>query len=197
MLAGGRSRRMGSCKALQTFLGRPLVAWTVEAMSDVCGEVVVPVRKGWGRRIGAVLPKAVRIVEDAHPGLGPVGGLEAGARAALGVWVAVAPCDSPLVEPRLYRLLLSEARGSDGALPFVGGFPEPLHGVYRRGPLLAALEKVISEGGGSVRDALRLLDLKRVGPRKLLKADPTGRTFWNIGTREALRTAEAAAADLR
>lgn len=197
VLAGGRSRRMAACKALEPFLGRPMVAWTVEALSGVCDDVVVPVRKGWGQRIGAALPQGARVVEDSHPGLGPVGGLEAGFRAASGEWVAVAPCDSPFLEPRLYRMLLAQARCSDGAVPFVGGFPEPLHGVYRRRPMLRALGLVISEGGGSVRDALRLVDFKRVGPRRLWQADPLRRTFWNLGTRKALRRAEAAAAGLR
>jgi molybdopterin-guanine dinucleotide biosynthesis protein A len=197
VLAGGRSRRMGACKALEPFWGRPLVLWAVEALSGICDEVVVPVRRGWARRIGAALPRGARVVEDTHPGLGPVGGLEAGFRAASRDWVAVAPCDSPLVEPRLYKMLFAEARSSDGAVPFVGGFPEPLHGVYRRGPMLRALETVISEGGGSVRDAVRLVDFKRVGPRLLFRADPMKRTFWNLGTKGALRKAEAAAEDLR
>ena len=197
VLAGGRSRRMGACKALEPFRGRPLVLWAVVALSKICDDVVVPVRRGWGRRIGAALPRGARVVEDGHPGLGPVGGLEAGFRAASREWVAVAPCDSPMVEPRLYKMLLAEARRSDGAVPFVGGFPEPLHGVYRREPMLRALEAVISEGGGSVRDAVRLVDFKRVGPRRLFRADPLKRTFWNLGTKRALRKAEAAAANLR
>ena len=181
---------MGSCKALELFWGRPLVLWTVEAMQRLSADVVVSVSKGWGRRIGAVLPGNARILEDLHPRLGPVGGLEAGFRAASSEWVAVAPCDSPLPEPGLYRLLLAEARGFDGAVPFVDGFPEPLHGVYRRAPMLRALERVISDGGGSVRDALRLLNYARVGPRKLARADPRGTTFWNLSTRRTLRLAE-------
>jgi len=195
VLAGGRSRRMGSCKALEPFRGRPLVHWTVEAMHGLTGDVVVSVSKGWGRQIGAALFGNARIVEDLHPRLGPVGGLEAGFRAASREWVAVAPCDSPLPEPGLYRLLMAEAEGFDGAVPFLDGFPEPLHGVYRRRPMLRSLERVISEGGGSVRDALRLLKFARVGPRKLARADPRRITFWNLSTRRALRLAEKGLAE--
>lgn len=181
---------MGGCKALEPFLGRPLVVWTVEAMSRLAGDVVVSVSRCWGRRIGAELPATARIVEDVHPRLGPVGGLEAGFRAARNGWVAVAPCDSPLPEPGLYGLLRAEAGGLDGAVPFLDGFPEPLHGVYRRRPMLEALERVIAEGGGSVRDALRHLRFSKVGPRKLSRADPLRRTFWNLSTPRALRLAE-------
>lgn len=187
---------MRACKALQPFRGRPLVAWTAGAMGAASGDVLVAAATGWARRIGAALPRAVRVVEDSRPGLGPVGGLEAGLRAARNPWVAVAPCDSPLVEPGLYGLLLAEAAGHDAAVPFLDGYPEPLHSVFRKRPTLAALERVISGGGGSVRDALRLLDVRRVGTRKLLGADPLRRSFWNLGTREALRRAEAALTDL-
>jgi len=181
---------MGGCKALEPFWGRPLVLWAVEAMSLLSADVVVSVSKGWKSRIGTVLPVNALVLEDLHPRLGPVGGLEAGFRAARCAWVAVAPCDSPFPEPGLYRLLLAEARGFDGAVPFVDGFPEPLHGVYRRAPMLRALERVISDGGGSVRDALRLLKYANVGPRKLARADPRGTTFWNLSTRRGLRLAE-------
>jgi len=169
---------------------RPLVAWTVEALSKVCDEVLVACPPESAAAVRAVLPKRVRVVEDEFLGVGYLGGLHAALKLASYPWVALAPSEAPLTSPALYRLLLGELKGHDGAVPFQNDNPEPLHGVFKRKALLAAVETEMLHGIGGLREALPDMNIRKVGPRKLEAADPQKRSFWRLESPEAIRAVE-------
>lgn len=87
ILAGGRSSRFGSDKALALYQGRPLIAHVAEALLAHCDGLVICGR-AWGGH--------VTVADLPGPGLGPMGGL-CGALAhglASGfAEVLAAPCD--------------------------------------------------------------------------------------------------------
>ncbi|MGL6043901.1 MAG: molybdenum cofactor guanylyltransferase [Sandaracinobacteroides sp.] len=87
MLAGGRSSRFGSDKALHVHEGRPLIGHVADALAGQCAELAVA-----GRDWGGLFALADR----PGPGLGPMGGLCAALHHAAGLGhsdVLVAPCD--------------------------------------------------------------------------------------------------------
>jgi molybdopterin-guanine dinucleotide biosynthesis protein A len=129
-------------------------------------------------------------VEDATPGLGPAGGFLSALGVAETEYVCVAPCDSPLISPAVYRLLESKAGGRDAAVPKIRGMFEPLHAVYRREPFLKCLEKIVARGGRRPVLAYESMDVCEVDGDELKKLDPRLATFFNVNTKEDLEAAE-------
>src|SRR5687767_2467148 len=94
VLAGGRSTRFGAPKPLATFLGEPLVARAIAALTPVCADVVVVTHLP---EIGLAL--GCRTLTDHVPAAGPLAGLHAALRYARALGrdgVVLLACDMPL-----------------------------------------------------------------------------------------------------
>lgn len=181
LLAGGKGARMGSEKCLVTLEGRPLALWVLDALASVTDEVIVSVSTSPSREVLDALEGLKAVMDDVE-GLGPLGGLRSALGAAGGEYVAVAPCDVPLVRPDVYEVLFREAEGRDGAVPVVGGYYEPLVAVYRREAFLKAAEKVMD--GGGIRPVMTYehMDVAFVPEEALKQADPGLESFLNVNT---------------
>ena len=139
VLAGGRSRRMGTPKAWLDWHGTPLLRRVVGLVARGAGGPVVVVRAP-GQELPA-LPAGVRVVEDAAEGNGPLQGLLAGLSAVDADVAFAASTDVPFLHPRFVAAVCRAAEGADAAVPFVGGYRQPLAAAYRRAlvPLVEAL----------------------------------------------------------
>lgn len=170
ILAGGRSSRFGSAKADAPFLGRPMLAWVVDAARGVASEVVVSASPG--QRLPAV-GSAVRVVEDARAFEGPLAGLIAPLWELDSEWVIALACDVPLLQPAVLEALLERRSPDvDAVVPIVGGFEQTLVAVYRREPALGACEATWRGGDRSIRAAVARLSVARVDEEDLRAVDP-------------------------
>ena len=139
-VAGGRSQRMGSDKALLPWAGTTLLEHTLARLRAVCAEVCI--LSGGQIRYG---DHGVPVHADVVPEAGPLGGVHAGLLnlgVSLGLFLAV---DTPLVPSPLLRALVAAAAGFDAVVPVVGGWPEPLCAVYRR-TCLAPVQRRLEAG---------------------------------------------------
>ncbi|MCS7235980.1 MAG: molybdenum cofactor guanylyltransferase [Armatimonadota bacterium] len=175
VLAGGRSRRMGTDKALLPFAGTTLLGHVVRRIRTCCNPVYVVAsdpRRDFGLR--------VPVVADRWPGHGPVAGIEAGLRACPTPCAAVVACDLPFVQPALLAGLADLMEGVDAAVPLTDR-PHPLCAVYRRDAAYAA-EAVLEAGGGSVRHLLARIRVRYVPEEVLRPWDPDLLSFVNVNT---------------
>jgi molybdopterin-guanine dinucleotide biosynthesis protein A len=189
VLAGGEGKRVGAFKALLSLGGQPLIVRPVEVLRAVSDEVLI----AYGpREHGARLD---RVVEDAQlvgdDGLGPLGGLERGARAARGEWLLVAPCDAPFLSTDLYRVLLRRAQTSDGCILRREDRDNLLIAAYRRAGLLQASELALEEGERAVQSLLPHLRLARLTETDLVGVPYGLESTLDIDTPEDLARAEA------
>jgi molybdopterin-guanine dinucleotide biosynthesis protein A len=164
LLAGGKSVRMGTDKALMDFEGAPMAAWCAAALAECAPNIVVSSASEnhanrCVRAIADAWPsftvlRGVRFVTavDRVPEAGPLAGLAAGLEHAATEQVVVSACDSPLVPAEFYRRSLALLHDAEVVAPHLEQ-PEALISAWRRAPALAA--------------ALRLLPTGR-GPRALL-----------------------------
>ena len=139
-VAGGRSQRMGSDKALLAWAGTTLLEHTLARLREVCAEVCI--LSGVQIRYASY---GVPAHADLVPEAGPLGGVHAGLRnlgVSLGLFLGV---DTPLVPSPLLRALVAAAGGFDAVVPVVGGRPEPLCAVYR-GTCLAPVQRRLEAG---------------------------------------------------
>jgi molybdopterin-guanine dinucleotide biosynthesis protein A len=150
VLAGGRSRRMGRTKALVDVDGRPMARRVADALSaGGCDPVVIV--GGDPAELGVL---GLPVVDDLHPGEGPLGGVltalalltdrddtfadEAGvaggdAGGAGGDAVLVAACDLPwLSSVTVAELLAASARRPDAQVVMAhGDRREPALAIWR------------------------------------------------------------------
>lgn len=127
LLAGGRSARMGRNKALIELEGEPLIAHLARRFRQWFAQVVV-VTNTPDEYAFVDLP----MVADAVPGLGPLGGLEAGLSASQHEAAFVAACDLPFMQRDVIAYMLDLLAGHDAVVPMLGGEYEPTHAVYAR-----------------------------------------------------------------
>jgi molybdopterin-guanine dinucleotide biosynthesis protein A len=144
LLVGGASARFGSPKALARLDGRTLaeIGWATLAFCDE--------RLAVGKRAdGLDLP--FPLIDDGTDVRAPIAGVVAGLRAATNDLCVVLPVDTPRITPEALAVLADACK--DAAVPQTG----PLPGAYRR-TALPALERALSAGRLSLREALAALD---------------------------------------
>ncbi|HEY8491167.1 MAG TPA: molybdenum cofactor guanylyltransferase [Dehalococcoidia bacterium] len=185
VLAGGRSRRMGTDKARLELGGRPLLFYVLDALTTVADDLLVV---GPRHRLPP-LPPAVRAVEDRRPGRGPLEGIATALRESRGRWVLVAACDLPFLQPALLRELCDRAAGCDAVVPHVGGRHHLLIVLARHA--LPKVEGVLRQGETRVDRALAALDLRTLGEEAVRRVDPDLLSLFNVNTPEDLQQARA------
>jgi molybdopterin-guanine dinucleotide biosynthesis protein A len=128
VLAGGLGRRLGGDKAIVELEGRALVLYPLEALHEVCDDVVV------AAKVDTLLPPLGGIAdlwiepdEPRHPLAGVAHALRlAGGRSILAVAV-----DLPLIDAATLRLLVStDLGGAAAVVPRVHGRLQPLCAFY-------------------------------------------------------------------
>jgi molybdenum cofactor guanylyltransferase len=176
VLAGGRSSRMGTPKALLRFDDEPLIVHLVATLGRLFEEVVVVA--GPGQELP---PMAVKLVHDEVAHQGPVGGLCYGLNAAGGELCFVTACDSAFLSPTLAAHLVSRAPQHDVVVPRWQDRLQPLHAVYRRS-VLPLLEAQLARG--ELRPVF-LFDKVRtltIDEEEIRRFDPEGSSFFNMNT---------------
>jgi molybdopterin-guanine dinucleotide biosynthesis protein A len=201
VLAGGRSRRMGRDKALVPVAdGRPLALVAADALLAAGAGPVVAI----GGPL-ALRDHGLAVVDDLHPGEGPLGGLLTALAALERPVVAVLTCDLPAITAAEVTALvaaLARAPGAHAAVAVLDGRRQYLTAAYRRaaaGPLataFAAGERSASRAAATLHvvevhglDAGHLTDAdtpeelaahlpapsSSMRPRSVVNTDPTGR----------------------
>src|SRR5262245_20506657 len=181
VLAGGKSSRMGSSKALLPFGSETMLQRVVRLLGEVVSPIVV---------VAAVLqelpplPPEVIVTYDEHEGRGPLEGLRAGLKALpQDVDAAyVTSCDVPLLVPGFVRQMFDLAGGYDIAVMEIDGFTHPLSAVYRRSTL-SFVEDLLSTDRLRPVFLFEAVQTRRVHPGQMT-ADPDLRTLRNLNTPE-------------
>lgn len=117
ILAGGRSSRFGSDKALATLDGRALIDRVIEALAPQVDALVV---------VGRTHPGIVCIPDRPAPDMGPLGGIAAALHHATEhgfTQVLTVPCDAPFLPAGLREQLSAALAGYLADLPVVGWWP--------------------------------------------------------------------------
>jgi molybdopterin-guanine dinucleotide biosynthesis protein A len=182
VLAGGRSSRMGTPKAWLDWHGTTLLRRTCGIVARGAGGPVVVVRAP-GQELPE-LPASVRVVEDAREGKGPLQGLLAGLAAVEEDVAFLASTDMPFLHPRFVAAVCAAALDADVAVPFLGGFRQPLAAAYRTAltPVLTDLVE---------RDRMKPAFLFELCDTRWLRELPHAESIRNLNTRADYEAAHA------
>lgn len=186
VLAGGRSKRLGEIKPLVEINNEPMIKKVVKEVSAITSEVIISCREGRGK-LEAIFPDA-RIHRDDFEEEGPLVGLMSSLPSIRREYVAVVPCDSPLIKLEVLELLFEEAKEHSGAIPrWPNGYLEPLTAVYRVEELVDATKSTWREGNMKLTKVIdKLEDVNFVSTENIKSVDGKLESFININTQEDL-----------
>jgi len=171
VLAGGRSSRMGSDKALLPFKGATLVEYVAAQVHQAAGNVTLvadPARYSY---------LSYPVITDIYPARGTLSGIHAALAASDAEWNLIVACDMPDVSASLLTSILERAKsGTAHAVIPAGpsGLPEPLCAAYNR-RAIDAIERALDRDIRKVMDALIGLEID-------LWQVPDSRHFHNLNT---------------
>lgn len=176
VLAGGRSRRIGADKAFLQVGGKPLLAWTLDALAGVCPETII-IADDVERYAQFGLP----VYPDIIPRRGALGGLYTALVRAPRDRVLVVACDMPFLNRALLRYMMDLASGYDAVVPRLPQGVEPLHAVYAQkcaDAILPALER----GERRIISFFPQIDVRYLEAVEIAALDPDFRSFFNVNT---------------
>jgi molybdopterin-guanine dinucleotide biosynthesis protein A len=174
VLAGGLGRRIGGDKAIVELEGRPLLLYPVEALHEVCDDVVVVAKRD------TLLPSLAGVADlwiepDAprHPLLGVAHAL----RLAVGRPILVVAVDLPLMDAATLRLIAHTDPGDAAVVvPRVHGRLQPLCALYT--------PRALSGLADFDADARATEIVEGLGIREVEPPDPSA--FYNVNRPEDL-----------
>jgi molybdopterin-guanine dinucleotide biosynthesis protein A len=183
ILVGGKSRRMGTNKALATIRpdGTTVVESVVRALRQVAEEIVLVGSHDVARNYAFLdLPWVADIVPDS----GPLGGIHAALTGTGNSHLLVTACDMPFLNVDLLRYMMSLPRGYDVLVPVIGQ-PQPLHAIYARS-CLPLIEESLHEGRYKVSGWFDRANVRTIGESVVAQFDPSLRFSFNVNTPEDL-----------
>jgi molybdenum cofactor guanylyltransferase len=179
VLAGGKSTRMGTSKALLPFGPETMLQRVVRLLGEVVTPLVVVAAAGQEL---PELPRHVIVTRDEREGRGPLEGLRAGLTALPSSVdeAYVTSCDVPLLVTGFVRQMFELARGFDIAVMEIDGFPHPLSAIYRRSTL-PHVEALLAHERLRPVFLFEAVSTRRVRPEEIT-ADPELKTLRNLNT---------------
>lgn len=185
VLAGGRSLRYGTNKALERVGGVRLIELVIQALRPVLPEIILitntPSDFGF---LGLPMYK------DRIPNLGPLGGIHTGLYfmpSPVGFFVA---CDMPFLNTSLIGYMVSLRHDADAVVPRVSGLLEPLHAVYTNA-CAPAVEECVARGERRIGSFYPMVKVRYVEEAEIRRFDPRLGLLTNVNRPEDLPETEA------
>ena len=145
VLAGGRSRRMGSDKAALVSEGETQLGRAVRLLENHLDDVYVSTRAD---QAGDDVRRDFRQIIDRYDDLGPVAGILSAMDAHPDASWLVLACDLPQIDDATIGYLVDNVSATHVATAFVSvvdGLPEPLCAVYRPASK-PVIERFVADG---------------------------------------------------
>ncbi len=176
ILAGGKSTRMGSNKALLPYRGGRFVEAIHRQLAEIFAEVIMVTNNPEQYEF---LP--CRKVPDLHAGMGVLAGIHSGLYHSNSPAIFAVACDMPYLVDDLIRHLASRADAGGVLIPESPGGLEPLHAVYGKG-CLAAIEATLLSGQRRIVSFFDRTNVSRMNQEQVAFFDPAFVSFININT---------------
>jgi molybdenum cofactor guanylyltransferase len=153
ILAGGKSSRMGTNKALLTFQGQTLIERTKDALEETFDDIILVTNEQ-----AAYEFLNIKMASDFYENAGPLAGFHAGLSQSRNEANFFVACDMPFLSMELASFLLAKLGTYDAVVPIVFGKIHPLFSVFKKN----TVEEVIiciEAGQRRIKDLLSRLNV--------------------------------------
>ena len=178
VLAGGRSSRMGSDKAMLSVGEHTLLDRALKAVSLIATKVRIV---GPRRRYAAY----GEVVEDIYEGCGPLGGIHAALSATDTDLNLLLSVDMPLMSSPFLEWLIQQANSGPEMItvPEADGGQQPLCAVYRKG-ILETVEQALNNADYKIGRLFAKVPTRIIAEEEITAAGFPLTIFRNINTPE-------------
>lgn len=192
LLAGGKSRRMGTDKRFLTVGERPLLERSCNVLSRIFERVCIVIAQD-----SPPLEAQIPVLRDLIPSSGSLGGMYTGLQQASTPYIFLAACDMPFIHEGLVQYMVGQKDDVDIVLAYWNGRPQPAHAVYNRN-CQSVVEELIRSGDLKLQRLLATptLRVRLVTEDEIREVDPDGRSFLNVNTPSDLVRARALCGEL-
>jgi len=155
VIAGGKSSRMGTNKALLEYRGKRLIDNAIQILQHHTQNILISSNE--------IIPNiSFPFNEDEFIEIGPMGGLYSCLKASKTELNLIIPCDVPNIKPSFYKLLMENSDGFDAIIPRLpDGKLEPLIACYKKSILPIIKECIYQKDYKMVR-LLEKLNVKYI-----------------------------------
>ncbi|MBU2537063.1 MAG: molybdenum cofactor guanylyltransferase [Proteobacteria bacterium] len=174
ILAGGKSSRFGSNKALALHQGTALIQGIAHRLAGLFPETLLITNTpesydflGWP------------MTGDQYHNCGPLAGIHAALRTISQPRAFICGCDMPLINQDLIRFLCALPGDHDVVLPWLPEGPEPLYAVYSKKGL-PVIEEHLARKHCKIGLLYETLRIRKVSADEILQILPDLATFQNI-----------------
>ena len=181
VLAGGRSSRFGTNKALAEWEGTTLVEAVVNSLLKVLPKVLVVTKNA--DELAFLKNARVEVIADLYRDGHPMGGLLTALQRLETGHAFVAACDMPFVQPELIEALWRSRADYDAVIPVWRDKRQPLCGVYSRS-CVGMMRVAIGEDELGISRLFDSLRTRFLLGSEVQGVDPQGLSFMDIDTRE-------------
>jgi molybdopterin-guanine dinucleotide biosynthesis protein A len=192
VLAGGKSTRMGTDKAVLSLAGRTLLETALAAARSLTQEV-------WIVGSPELYSHYAPAIADVFSGCGPLGGIHAALSQTGTELNLILAVDTPFLSAKLFDYLVQRAIASHAVVtaPEIDAYPQPLCAVYSRA-FLPIAERALREARYKIVPLFPRPGTLLVPQSELEQFAFTAEMFENLNTPEDLERASrrAAAKDL-
>jgi molybdopterin-guanine dinucleotide biosynthesis protein A len=160
VLAGGRSLRMGTNKALLKLDGKPIIEHVTSTMQAVFDRVILVTNEpSTYRSLG------LEMFGDLYKDRGPLGGIHSALVHADGADVFVSACDTPFISRELVKYVVEYPSANAVKIPSSGEHLHPLCGLYTQSCLEMVVQQLEARN-------YRVLDLFEKIPTAIIPISP-------------------------
>ncbi|MEH7415946.1 molybdenum cofactor guanylyltransferase [Neobacillus drentensis] len=161
ILAGGKSSRMGTNKALLKINEKMNIERIVDQLKFLFDDIILVTNNSEQYEF-----LGVRMVPDQYPGMGPLAGVHAGLTASEYDVNFIVACDMPFVSGELAEALVHNAFHYDAVIPVINGKQHPLFSVFKK-ETAAVVEERLKAGQLRVKHLLDQLNVLYLTEKEL------------------------------
>ncbi|RMF59266.1 MAG: molybdenum cofactor guanylyltransferase [Calditrichaeota bacterium] len=180
IIAGGKSTRFGSPKALAYLGDKRLIDYALETANNLSSNVVLSVARD--HPFQNILN--VSFVVDVLHNIGPAGGIYSVLKYSPSPWIAVLPCDMPLLSATIYQYLWQSRRGIKPVVAQSHSGLEPLVSLWNTS-IIPSFESMIRQGIFSLHKLIETFDGIIVDLPRIMEAYQP-HYFLNVNRKEDL-----------
>jgi len=179
ILAGGKSSRFGTDKALHPYLEKRMIEYAIEALRPFCCEILISTNKPMDFIFTGLKP-----VADIYHGCGPLGGIHACLLQSKNEHNVVIGCDLPELQTDLFLALLNHKTGFQVVIPTHHGLKETMASYFHKSAT-TIIEEALKRNQFKLTDAIAPLQtlFLDVGEMPFY----SDKLFMNVNTKEDIK----------